>query len=123
MLHKGKVWVGAGSIIWGCMICFLLLTPAWGGGSLENGLAGVIRFYGEVISPVDGERCPMYPSCSHYAGTCIQRHGFLIGWVMAMDRLTRCGGDEKKTAPIFFSNEKKNIYDPVENNDFWWYSK
>jgi putative component of membrane protein insertase Oxa1/YidC/SpoIIIJ protein YidD len=80
-------------------------------------------FYGTVISPIDGDRCPMYPSCTRYAKESIRKHGALIGWVMAMDRLVRCGRDEKTISRPYFSGNKKWIHDPVENNDFWWVDK
>jgi hypothetical protein len=42
---------------------------------------------------------------------------------MAMDRLVRCGRDEKTISRPYFSGNKKWIHDPVENNDFWWVDK
>jgi uncharacterized protein len=61
----------------------------------------------------------MYPSCSQYAKDSIQKHGVVLGWIMSMDRLVRCGRDEKKISPSLYIGNKKYIYDPVENNDFW----
>ncbi len=46
-----------------------------------------------------------------------------MGWIMGMDRIVRCGGDEKTMARPHFEENKKLIYDPVENNDFWWSRK
>ena len=85
-------------------------------------LAGCSPFkvYQTHISPIDGDRCPMTPSCSAYAQRAIQKHGPLTGWIMAMDRLVRCGRDEKHLAPRVMIQGVPHIYDPVENNDFWW---
>ena len=84
---------------------------------------GLIRFYQVYISPIDGDRCPMVPSCSTYMKNSIEKHGFFIGWIMGMDRLVRCGRDEVKISSPVWINKKIYTYDPVENNDFWWSDK
>ncbi|MFH2093152.1 MAG: membrane protein insertion efficiency factor YidD [Pseudomonadota bacterium] len=110
------------------MICFfailLTLLPAWAQDRQQDVQSnGFFDFYEQVISPVDGHRCPMYPSCSQYAKTAIHKHGYVIGWIMGLDRLVRCGRDEKTHAPAIRANGIIHIYDPVENNDFWWSKK
>ena len=62
----------------------------------------------------------MYPSCSEYSLQALEKHGPTVGWVMSMDRLTRCGRDEAKTAPRVRVNGQWKFYDPVDANDFWW---
>jgi hypothetical protein len=81
----------------------------------------LVGFYRETVSRVDGDRCPSEPSCSEYSLQAFRKHGFLIGWVMTVDRLIHEGSEETKVSPVVFSQGKKKIYDPVENNDFWWY--
>jgi putative membrane protein insertion efficiency factor len=49
-----------------------------------------IRAYQLLISPMLGERCKYYPSCSEYAAQAIQRYGILRGLVLAGWRLLRC---------------------------------
>jgi hypothetical protein len=49
-----------------------------------------IRLYQRVISPMFGERCKYYPSCSEYAAQAITRFGILRGLVLAGWRLLRC---------------------------------
>ena len=49
-----------------------------------------IRGYQLVLSPMVGERCKYYPSCSQYAAQAIQRFGILRGLVLAGWRLLRC---------------------------------
>lgn len=63
----------------------------------------------------------MYPSCSQYSIESFEKHGFFIGWMMTCDRLYRCGRDELRLSPRIIINEQKKTYDPVENNDFWWW--
>jgi putative component of membrane protein insertase Oxa1/YidC/SpoIIIJ protein YidD len=113
------------SIAWAFVV--LILIPVSSACSQETAslphVPGLIRFYQVYISPVDGDRCPMVPSCSTYMKNSIEKHGFFIGWIMGMDRLARCGRDEVKTSSPVWINGKKYIYDPVENNDFWWSNK
>jgi putative membrane protein insertion efficiency factor len=49
-----------------------------------------IRAYQRVLSPVVGQRCRYYPSCSEYAVQAIMRFGILRGLVLAGWRLLRC---------------------------------
>lgn len=79
-----------------------------------------VKLFRKYISPVDGNRCPMYPSCSKYCLEVSQKHGLLMGWIMSCDRLVRCGRDEIKLSPTVMVNDTRLSYDPVENNDFWW---
>jgi uncharacterized protein len=80
----------------------------------------IIHFFRKYISETDGNRCPMYPSCSQYAVNSIRKHGSITGWIMTCDRLMRCGRDELNLkAPVFIKN-KRYCPDPVSNNDFWW---
>jgi putative component of membrane protein insertase Oxa1/YidC/SpoIIIJ protein YidD len=86
-----------------------------------NPLRFLVEAYSEYISPIDGKDCPMYPSCSKYSVQCFKKHGLFIGWVMTCDRLFRCGRDELRLSPQIIVNGKCKCYDPLENNDFWWY--
>lgn len=79
-----------------------------------------IRFYQQYVSPVIGDRCQMYPSCSQYAIEAIKKHGCLIGSVMTSDRLIH-EANETDHAPLIETEGDYGYYDPVGNNDFWWY--
>jgi uncharacterized protein len=50
----------------------------------------LIRGYQAVVSPLFGQRCKYYPSCSEYAAQAIARFGILRGLVLAAWRLLRC---------------------------------
>lgn len=80
-----------------------------------------IRFYQKYLSGADGHRCPMTPSCSNYALQAMQRHGAIKGWIMACDRLMRCGRDELKLSPSAMTQNGIRCQDPVQSNDFWWH--
>ncbi|MFO7965291.1 MAG: membrane protein insertion efficiency factor YidD [Desulfobacterales bacterium] len=78
-----------------------------------------IRLYQKHLSPVLGGRCPMHPSCSHYGIQAIERHGPIMGWFMACDRLIRCGRDEVKRGSKVYINGVPHTSDTVTENDFW----
>jgi uncharacterized protein len=49
-----------------------------------------IRVYQRLFSPMFGQRCRYYPSCSEYAAQAIERFGILRGLALAGWRLLRC---------------------------------
>ena len=49
-----------------------------------------IRIYQKLVSPLVGDRCKYYPTCSEYAAQAITRFGILRGLVLAGWRLLRC---------------------------------
>jgi putative membrane protein insertion efficiency factor len=53
-------------------------------------LIAIIKFYKYFISPVLGDRCRFYPSCSNYSLEALQLHGALIGTYLTLKRLLRC---------------------------------
>ena len=83
----------------------------------------ILNFYQNHISVVDGNRCPMYPSCSSYASRAFRKHGPVLGWIMSCDRLVRCGRDEADVSRKVIVNNHQLIHDSVEANDFWWFEK
>jgi putative membrane protein insertion efficiency factor len=87
-----------------------------------NPLKHIVRFYKNYISPIDGDRCPMYPTCAQYSIECFEKHGLIVGWLMTCDRLFH-EADEMKKAPLILINGRYRFYDPVKNNDFWWYEE
>jgi putative membrane protein insertion efficiency factor len=53
-------------------------------------LVVVLRAYRRVISPLYGDVCRYYPSCSAYALDAVETHGALRGGWLAARRLGRC---------------------------------
>lgn len=98
-------------------------TP--GGPSPENPvrrfLAGSVRFFQRYISPVDGDRCTMAPTCSHYSLDALRKHGAFLGFVMSADRIVH-EYEEQRFVPAVWDGRTYRFYDPVENNDFWFTS-
>ena len=61
--------------------------------------AAFIAIYRDHISAVDFDTCPSIPSCSSYSVEAFKKHGFLIGWMMMVDRLIHEGSEETKVSP------------------------
>lgn len=57
---------------------------------LARALVVPIRAYQKLISPLLGDRCRFYPSCSEYAARSILLHGPIKGSYLALRRLLRC---------------------------------
>lgn len=53
-------------------------------------LVGLIRGYKYAISPLLGDNCRFFPSCSDYAVEALQRHGAAKGLWLALRRVGRC---------------------------------
>jgi len=51
---------------------------------------GLIRIYQKTISPLLGEVCRYYPSCSHYGYEAMSVHGAAKGTILTTWRLLRC---------------------------------
>ena len=86
-------------------------------GFVSHGVLAPIRFFSNVLSRADGDRCPMYPSCSAYSLEVFGQHGFVKGWIMTSDRLLRCGRDELTLSPsVWIGGEKRSVDLPTDNN-------
>lgn len=71
----------------------------------------MIRLYQRHISPINGGRCPMYPSCSRFAAQAVEEEG-AKGFLMTFDRLLRCGRDLEEY-PLIFHGGRVLRHDPV----------
>ena len=49
-----------------------------------------IRFYQYAISPMLGQRCRFYPSCSEYTAEAVIQYGVFKGLRLGLGRLSRC---------------------------------
>lgn len=88
----------------------------------DQPLANLVQLYRGPLDHLNAVRsgtCPMHPSCSSYALESTEKKGFFVGWMMAFDRLLRCGRDELNYAPKIPVNGKWRYHDPIEANDIW----
>ena len=65
----------------------------------------LIRGYQLLLSPLLGNHCRFYPSCSQYAREAIERHDALRGGWLAIRRVLRChpwhpGGVDPVPEPV-----------------------
>ena len=58
--------------------------------SISTGFTFIIRAYQYFISPLFGNRCRFYPSCSCYAIDAIQSRGLFYGLYLVLRRILRC---------------------------------
>ncbi len=50
----------------------------------------LIRFYQKFISPLKGQTCRFYPTCSEYSAQAIQKYGLTKGSWKAIKRISKC---------------------------------
>jgi len=65
------------------MIKFLISIPTYL-------LILLIYVYRYTLSPLFGNQCRFYPTCSHYAEEAIKQHGACTGTILAAKRILRC---------------------------------
>jgi putative membrane protein insertion efficiency factor len=58
--------------------------------ALRQAVAVGIVGYQRLISPLLGQNCRFYPSCSQYAKEAVLKHGVLRGVQLAAQRIVRC---------------------------------
>lgn len=56
----------------------------------RNIAIAIMRVYRKLISPLYGQVCRYYPSCSRYALEAYQLRGFVVGTALTAWRLLRC---------------------------------
>ena len=50
----------------------------------------IIRGYKKIISPMLGNNCRFYPTCSMYTHNAIKKHGIFKGIYLGIIRILRC---------------------------------
>lgn len=78
----------------------------------RNILVAFVITWRKLISPLYGNVCLYYPSCSAYGLGSIQQHGFVLGSLLTSWRILRCnpfakgGVDEVKPGPSWLGLTK-----------------
>ena len=57
---------------------------------MKHVLIALLKVWRAVISPLYGDVCKFYPTCSAYALEAVTQHGSLTGSWLAARRLLRC---------------------------------
>ena len=65
------------------MVSFVYLLP-------RNIVTAILITYRKLISPLYGDVCRYYPTCSHYGLQAIQQRGVIVGSGLTVRRLGRC---------------------------------
>jgi uncharacterized protein len=53
-------------------------------------LVVLIRIYQKLISPLKGQTCRFYPTCSEYSVQALQKYGFIKGSWKSIIRILKC---------------------------------
>jgi putative membrane protein insertion efficiency factor len=53
-------------------------------------LIGAVRLYQIFLSPLLGQHCRFYPSCSRYFIASVEKHGAIRGAARGLLRICRC---------------------------------
>lgn len=57
---------------------------------MKRFLVMLIRLYQKFLSPLKGQTCRFYPSCSEYSAQAIQKYGLSKGSLRAIKRILKC---------------------------------
>lgn len=82
-----------------------------------------LKLFQMTVSKADRNRCPMYPSCSHYSRQAFERYNPITAWILTADRLLRCGRDETRLSKPVIIQGRTRIKDTLADNTFWWSSR
>jgi putative membrane protein insertion efficiency factor len=72
------------------------------------------RGYKLTLSPLIGQECRFYPTCSDYALEAVERRGVIRGLGLAIYRVLRCnpwGGSGFDPVPTGLTNIKEEVLD------------
>ncbi len=75
---------------------------------MQQILVFLVRGYKLLISPLLGNRCRFYPTCSSYAIEALERHGVMWGLLLSLKRLIKCHP--------FHEGGIDNVPDKIGNN-------
>ncbi|MBN1880098.1 membrane protein insertion efficiency factor YidD [bacterium] len=90
-------------------------------GYFKDLINGSVKIYGDVLRPAVSSGCPSYPPCSQYMIDAVTERGFPLGLIIGLERLLHEYG-EMHSGTVITTPDGPRIYDPLENNTFWWSS-
>lgn len=106
---------------WGAEdVSYEMKTPAERNFQVDNSnsgsliLTGSVKIYHTLVSDLDGDNCPFYPSCSEFFVRAVKKTNLVKGLLMFVDRFTRDTNFFKGRAHYPFHSSGK-LYDPVVN--------
>jgi conserved hypothetical protein YidD len=57
---------------------------------MKRFLVALIRIYQKFISPLKGQTCRFYPTCSEYSVQALQKYGMIKGSWRSIKRILKC---------------------------------
>ena len=57
---------------------------------MTNILILIIKFYKYLISPILGNRCRFFPTCSEYFIEALKTQGLIKGFILGIKRILKC---------------------------------
>lgn len=76
-----------------------------------------LNWYRTTVSPLDGPRCQMAPTCSLYAQQAFREYG-LFGFILTADRLLH-EADELGRVGSYIERGQRRYLDPLSANVYW----
>lgn len=86
-------------------------------GTFRNAAWLGLRAYQVFVSPSDGMRCSMYPSCSRYTIEAVQRRGPILGGFMGTARILARHSDPD--LPLCRAAGRLYTYNPPRDDEWW----
>lgn len=88
---------------------------------LSDLFQGAFILYSRFLHPAVSRGCPSFPSCSRYMAEAVREFGSVAGLILGLERLLHETG-ELDAGRIIMTPEGPRVFDPIENNTFWWKS-
>lgn len=79
---------------------------------ISKAIIKLIEIYAFIVSPLLGQRCRFFPTCSEYTKEAIQSHGVLKGLFFGGKRICRCHPYTKRGFwdPVPPAGKKDSVY-------------
>ncbi len=88
---------------------------------LSDGFLFIFKFYQEILSPIDGPKCPYYPTCSQFGIEAVKNYGPFWGLLMLFNRQMREYPNlaRDKWYPLVIKYGVLRVYDPPYRAYLW----
>ncbi len=88
---------------------------------LAQGFLIMFKFYRDVLSPLDGPKCPYYPTCSQFGVEAVRKYGVFWGLLMLFNRQMREYPNLLKDRwyPLVIKHGVLRAYDPPDRAYLW----
>ncbi len=84
----------------------------------NNILFGILSgLWSNHLTKIDGPRCPMYPTCSHFFRIAVKKRGLYFGFITTLTRMLKETPDMLKYGEykLVLKYGRYRFFDPIEN--------